>query len=642
MSKLPELADLRRSLVQITHLLGRCENVQDLASTLRSHLLPVEGLTHSHRLYADPPTLILGQRVLPDSLLAGLVRTFTADHDLVTSCAFSPNGQWVAAGTNEGTVIIWNGQTGTIQHSFRVSDQAVNACAFTSDASELMTASSDLCWWDVRTGQLKEAYGIEGVVHHCAYSSDEHFAVFTVGDGWIFLWDMEQAHITSCLGHKRAVMDCAFSPHSDWMVSAATDGTLKVWSLPNLDHRFTLTGHTSTVRACTVSPDAKRIVSAAQDRLLKVWDAQTGQILHTLEGHSSTVAGCCFAGDWLVSVSFDRTMKVWDVSEGRLIGSIDAHAHYVHDCAPATAGQIITAAFDRTVRLWDISEVVQAHADPKSTALTCDVNALLALTGARDGSLTLWRPAGEQLGRLEGHSQGVSGCEIAASGRWCVSAAGDHTLRIWDVARRETDFVLQGHTDFVWTCAISADERWIASGSQDHTVRVWDRRTGNSQAVFTGTAGIMKVAFSPDARLIAAAAQDGNITLWAFDGGRIDVFTGHQGWVLDCTFSSDARFLLSASRDTTLKLWDIRARQAILTLRGHQSPVTACDFNPAGTRIVSVEENGALKLWDAASGRCLTTFYVDGTLNDCRFFPDGRRIMAVGSRGVYWLGIEDH
>jgi WD40 repeat protein len=62
-----------------------------------------------------------------------------------------------------------------------------------------------------------------------------------------------------------------------------------------------------------------------------------------------------------------------------------------------------------------------------------------------------------------------------------------------------------------------------------------------------------------------------------------------------------------------------------------------CAFSPDGRFILSVSKDRSLKLWDTHSGRCLTTLYVDGSLVDCAWFPDGQHFVAVGARGAYFL-----
>src|SRR5262249_51406128 len=57
-----------------------------------------------------------------------------------------------------------------------------------------------------------------------------------------------------------------------------------------------------------------------------------------------------------------------------------------------------------------------------------------------------------------------------------VSAGGDHTLRLWDVAAHEPILVLHGHQGAVTSVAFTPDGSRIVSGSTDGTVRVWDGR----------------------------------------------------------------------------------------------------------------------------------------------------------------------
>jgi WD40 repeat protein len=75
----------------------------------------------------------------------------------------------------------------------------------------------------------------------------------------------------------------------------------------------------------------------------------------------------------------------------------------------------------------------------------------------------------------------------------------------------------------------------------------------------------------------------------------------------------------------------------IRTLSGHTRVIKECAISPAGDYIVSASEDQTLKVWDAHTGACLYTLYVNGLLDDCAFHPDGKRIVAVGAGGVYFL-----
>jgi len=75
---------------------------------------------------------------------------------------------------------------------------------------------------------------------------------------------------------------------------------------------------------------------------------------------------------------------------------------------------------------------------------------------------------------LEGHTSSVQACACSPDGTRVVSASGDRTLRVWDVAGATTVATLEGHTDWVWGCAFSPDGTRVVSASGDRTLRVWD------------------------------------------------------------------------------------------------------------------------------------------------------------------------
>ena len=75
------------------------------------------------------------------------------------------------------------------------------------------------------------------------------------------------------------------------------------------------------------------------------------------------------------------------------------------------------------------------------------------------------------------------------------------------VATLTTDVVLIGHTDRVWSVAFDPDGRTLVSGG-DVTVRLWDLAARQTTTVLTGEADVVSVAFSPDGSTVAVADSD--------------------------------------------------------------------------------------------------------------------------------------
>src|SRR5688572_33252442 len=74
-------------------------------------------------------------------------RTFTGHRNSVTSVAFSPDGELLAAGCLGQVVIVWKRETGAIVKRLRYDDISYNSVAFSPRGEWLALGSRDLQLW---------------------------------------------------------------------------------------------------------------------------------------------------------------------------------------------------------------------------------------------------------------------------------------------------------------------------------------------------------------------------------------------------------------------------------------------------------------------------------------------------------------
>ncbi len=235
----------------------------------------------------------------------------------VTSVAFSPDGKRVAAGNWDGTVKVWDARAGKERLTLRGHKESITSVAFSPDGRRIASGSGDdsLKVWDANSGQalltieLDDDYDVTCV----AFSPDGKQIVSGDGEKRVTVWDAQTGQEVLTLdGHDAAISCVAFSPDGRQIVSGSWDRTLKVWDVQAARELFTLSGHQESVTSVALSPDGKRIVSGSEDHSVRVWDAHSGKALSTLRGHADGVVSVAFSPDGKCLAAGSRKfLKVW-------------------------------------------------------------------------------------------------------------------------------------------------------------------------------------------------------------------------------------------------------------------------------------------------------------------------------------------
>ncbi len=161
-----------------------------------------------------------------------LQQTLVGHTQEVQSVAFSPDGQTLASGSTDGTVKLWNVNTGKAFRTLSGHTDSVWSIAIAPDGKTLASGS-----WD-RT---------------------------------VKLWDLETGALRRTLsGHSKQVYSVAFSPDGRTLASGDLNGTIKLWSTRSGCQKGTLKGHTDSVEI-SFSADGKTIISGGFDDTIKVW-----------------------------------------------------------------------------------------------------------------------------------------------------------------------------------------------------------------------------------------------------------------------------------------------------------------------------------------------------------------------------------
>ncbi|MBN2394416.1 MAG: hypothetical protein JXR84_27020 [Anaerolineae bacterium] len=596
----------------------------------------------------------------------------------VWSVAFSPDGQTLASGSNDNTIILWDvtdpraptplgvpltGHTGDVR-----------SVAFNPDGQTLASGSSDgtIILWDVTDPRAPTPLGAPLTGHtrdvwSVAFSPDGQTLASGSSGGTIILWDVTDPHAplgAPLTGHTGDVYSVDFSPDGQTLASAGcsydpgvqwlcTEGEIILWDVA--DPRaptplgVPLTGHKSGVNSVAFSPDGQSLASGSVDNTIILWDVTDPRaptpLGAPLTGHTGDVWSVAFSpdGQTLASGSSDGTIILWDVTDPcaptPLGASLTGHASWVWGVAFSPDGQsLASGSVDSTIILWDV-------ANPRAPAPIG-----VPLTGHTGD---VWSVAFSP----DGQTLASGSCGEWDTG-WMDCVQGE--IILWDIADprapAQLGASLTGHENWVYSVAFSPNGWTLASGSSDNTIILWDvadpRAPTQLGAPLTGHTGdVLSVVFSPDGQTLASGSRDDTIILWDVADPRALAqlrapLTGDTGDVLSVVFSPDGQTLASGSADDTIILWDVADPRAPTPLgaplTGHKNLVLSVVFSPDGQTLASGSADDTIILWDVADLRAPTplgaplTGHTDN-VRSVAFSPDGQTLASGSDDGTIIL-----
>src|SRR6266540_1513833 len=153
----------------------------------------------------------------------------------LTVADLSPDGRWYAAGSESGTVTVWNLNSTTIFSSGRNKD-------------EILTIQ---------------------------FSRNSRFVISGGADNYAVGFDTQTGQEAFRLLHSDWVEDIAFAPDGSWFATASDDARVRVWNLNTGKEDLTMSQE-SAITNVQISANGKWITTTGDDNTVRVWSAYTG------------------------------------------------------------------------------------------------------------------------------------------------------------------------------------------------------------------------------------------------------------------------------------------------------------------------------------------------------------------------------
>jgi WD40 repeat protein len=451
-----------------------------------------------------------------------------------SSVACTADGLVVAAGSNNGRVLVWDASTGNLKFALSGHSGPVGSVKFSDDGRLLATASED---------------------------------------GTARIWNLANGSASAVLtGHSKRVTGAVFNTDASTVTTASTDATLRRWD-------------TGSGRQISSVP----LVGRGAIESIDLIDAnQAAVVFHGDAKEEYSRSYGSYIRDEVVLTNLTRGNHVRlfradgrpgvplvdppDIRHGDDIWSIDS---FVRD----SAGKRMIVADDRDgaeikdVASRDTIAPLQGYVRGKIT-LSFDDKGTRIIGVTEDGIALLWgSETGRQLWNLSSDKSPVTAASFCGGDGAVATASKDGTVQLWGSSRVSLQTKLDFSDDEVAQAAFDGNGDRIATLSSTGTFSIWSTTTGGRIATTDGVGGqLLKSLSGRGQSRFAVAAKDGTVPIW-------DAQTGKQLTVLQAptstsalqgtqaiAFSKDRARAFTADDDETVRIWNVESGELIRTI----------------------------------------------------------------------------
>lgn len=213
------------------------------------------------------------------------------------SLAYSPDGQYLVTGGDDGKVKVWNTSSGFCFVTFTEHTSSVTAATFTSSGFVIVSASLDgtVRAFDLHRYRNFRTFTSPRPSQFACLAVDCSGEIVCAGsqDSFeVFVWSMQTGRLLDVLvGHEAPISSISFSPVQTMLATASWDKTVRLWDMSDSWKTKETLSLNSDALTVTYRPDGKELAVATLDGQITFWDPQNAVQTGSIEGRHDLQMG---------------------------------------------------------------------------------------------------------------------------------------------------------------------------------------------------------------------------------------------------------------------------------------------------------------------------------------------------------------
>lgn len=455
--------------------------------------------------------------------------------DFVYSFCFSPCGQFLAAGGQNGVVQVWNVARECLHREYSANGNYAMSVSYSKEgflrAADISRYNSYINVWDMESGEAlytdleDRKFGFKAA--HFSNGSRLGFAT----PGEFNVWNAENSNLQKATHlHIDPPTALAFSPNADILVSGHWDDGILLWDTARFAGRnpaskkhteskngsetlIELSGQqlivfkpTGSVNSVSVTNTGKVYATSIEETACNVWEVKpsvgTSQDFIHWQTGSKLVLTTSFTpptapdetvfspnANLLICSDIEGSHYVWDVQRKELLHTLVADTGRIRSLVLSPdSKELMSISFGTKAYLWNIAESGKIHEFPGVSFAAFSPDSSMIACVLR-GEVLLWDIATREiLLKLPKKQATLGSLAFSPCGRYLASGAewmlqdgkgmsvGEMLIYLWDISSGENVATFCGHTRSVNSLVFSLDSTVLASGSLDGTIVLWDMK----------------------------------------------------------------------------------------------------------------------------------------------------------------------